>query len=94
MVAHGTLTIEKCCALEHFNSHHSRDEEGRFVVPLPNRSTEMKLAESRTQAVCRFLSFERSIHSEGVFPEVQKVVQEYFDRHHAERVPSQDLDKP
>ena len=29
-----------------------------------------------------------------MFPEVQKVVQEYFDRQHAERVPPQDLDKP
>ena len=76
--------MEEQCALEHFYSHHSRDEEGRFVVPLPKRSMEVKLGESRSQAVRRFLSFERSVHSKSLFPEVQKVVQEHFDQHHTE----------
>ena len=40
------------------------------------------------------LSFERSIHSKGVFPEVQEVVQEYLDQKHAEEVPLEDLEKP
>ena len=93
-VANCTLTVEEWCALEHFNSHHSHDDEGRFVVPLPKRSMETKLGESRSQTVRRFLSFERSIHSKGVFPEVQKVVQEYFDQQHAEEVPPEDLNKP
>ena len=55
---------------------------------------ETKLGESWSQAVCRFLSFERSIHSKGVFPKVQKVVQGYFDKQHAEKVPQEDLEKP
>ena len=93
VVVNFTLTREERCAPEHFNSHHSRNNDGRFVVPLPKRSMEAKLGESRTQAVHRFLSFERSIHSKGVFPEVQKVVHEYFDQQHAERVPSKDLEK-
>ena len=93
VVVNCTLTMEERCALKHFNSHHSRHNDGRFVVPLPKRSMEAKLGESRTQAVHRFLSFERSIHSKGVFPEVQKVMHEYFDRQHAERVSLKDLEK-
>ena len=88
-----TLTMEERCPLEHFNSLHSRDNDGRFVVSLPKRSTEAKLGELCTQAVHRFLSFERFINSKGVFPEVQKVMHEYFDQQHAERVPSKDLEK-
>ena len=93
-VANCTLTPEERYALDHFNSYHSHDIDGRFVVSLPKRSMETKLGESRSQAVRRFLSFERSIHSKGVFPEVQKVVQEYFDQQHAEEVPQEDLEKP
>ena len=52
-VANCTLSVEERCALEHFYSHHSRNEEGRFVVPLPKHSMELKLGESRSQAVHR-----------------------------------------
>ena len=90
-VANCTLTLEERCALDHFNSHHSCDIDGRFVVPLPKLSMETKLSESRSQAVRRCLSFERSVHPKGVFPEVQKVVQEYFDQQHAEEVPQEDF---
>ena len=31
-VANYTLLVQKQCALEHFYSHHSRNEEERFVV--------------------------------------------------------------
>ena len=93
-ISNCSLTIEEQCALEHFNSHHSRNEEGRFVISLPKRPIETKLGESHSQSVHRFLSFERSIHAKGLFPEVQKVMQEYFDLQHAEEVPPEDLDKP
>ena len=89
-----TLTIEERCALDHFNVHHTRDECGRFIVPLPKRTMTTKIGESRSQAVRRFLSFERSIHAKGVSREVQGVVQEYFDKQHAEEVPPEDLGKP
>ena len=79
MIANCTLTLEERSTLEHFNLHYSRDEDGRFIVPLPKHSMEAKLGESRSQAVRRFLSFERSFHSKGVFPEVQEVVQQYLD---------------
>ena len=94
MVTNCTLTVEERCALEHFNLYHSRDVEGRFVVPLPKRSMETNLGELCSQTARRFLSFERSVHSKGVFPGVQKVMQEYFDQQHAEEVPPEDLNKP
>ncbi len=40
------------------------------------------------------MSFERSTHAKGVFPEVQDVMQEYFDEGHDEEVPPVDLEKP
>ena len=92
-IANCELSLEERDALEHFHSTHSRDDQGRFIVPLPKRSVKTKLGESRSQAVRRFLSFERSVHSKGQFPEVQKVMQEYFDQQHAEEVPPEDLEK-
>ena len=55
---------------------------------------EAKIDESCSQAVCRFVSFERSIHFKGVFLEVQEVVQEYLDKKHDKEVPPEDLEKP
>lgn len=92
-VANCELSIEERVALKHFHSSLLRDDQGRFVVPLPKRPTEAKLGESRSQAVRRFVSFERSIHAKGLFPEIQKVMQEYLDQQHAERVPPEDIEK-
>ena len=47
IIANCTLTPEEQCALDHFNSHHSRDKEGRFIVPLPKHHMETKLGESQ-----------------------------------------------
>ena len=54
----------------------------------------MELGDSRAQAVRRFLSFERMMHSKGLFEEVEKVVDEYFENKHAEPVAEADLMKP
>ena len=48
-----------------FDALDSRDSEERFMVPLPKKPTSMELGESRAQAVRRFLSFERMMHSKG-----------------------------
>lgn len=50
-MAHCTLTLEERHVLEHFKSHHFRDEKGRFIVPLPKRLMKTKLGESRSQSV-------------------------------------------
>ena len=50
--------------------------------------------QSRSQAVRRFLTMERSLHSRKQFSEFAAVVEEYFTLGHAEQVPSADLQKP
>jgi len=80
--------------VQHFREHHSRNGEGRFVVPLPKNPLLKPLGESRTQAVRRFLSLERSLNSKHQFAEFAAVMEEYVKLGHAEVVPSVDLLKP
>ena len=51
IVANCTLTPEERCALDHFNSYHSRDKERRFIVPLPKYHMETKFGKSQSQVV-------------------------------------------
>ncbi len=54
----------------------------------------MKHFETKHIRVRRYIQFERSLHSKGLFSEVKAVIDEYFDMGHAEPVPESDLDKP
>jgi hypothetical protein len=81
-------------ALQHFKISHSRQPNGRFVVPLPKKENAKQLGESRSHALRRFLSLERSLHYKGQFEKFGEVIQEYFDLGHAEIVPTEDLTKP
>ena len=92
-MAHDALTPDERLALDHFNTQYSRMSNGRFVVPLPKKPGAQPLSESRSQAVRRFLSFERSLHSKGHFHEFEAVIDEYFQAGHAEQVPAVDLEK-
>ena len=85
---------EERVVVEQFKATHHRAADGMFVVPLPRKQDAMPLGESRSQAVRRFLSLERALHSKGQFKEVHDVIQEYFDLGHAEPVPVPALDKP
>ena len=69
-------------------TQHSGLSDGRFIVPLPKKPGALLLSESRSQAVRRFLSFERSLHSKGHFGEFGAGIDG-----HAEQVPASDLDK-
>ena len=89
-----SLTPEEKYVVDHFKDNHSRDEEGRFVVPLPRKAASPPLGESRTQAVNRFLTLERSLKFKGKVPEFNDAIQEYFTSGHAEEVSKQDLSKP
>ena len=89
-----TMTPEERTALQHFRAHHSHLADGRFIVPLPRKPSISPLGESRSQAVRRFLSFERSLHAKGQFKEFEAVMDEYFEKGHAEEVPEADLKKP
>lgn len=88
------LTPDESAAVTHFEKRHTRLENGRFLVPLPKKAERKPLGESRSQAVRRFLAFERSLHSRGLFPEFKAVIEEYFTMDHAEPVPAVDLEKP
>ena len=70
-----------------YKDNHSRSTEGRFIVPLPKKPDAKPLGESRAQAVQRFHSLERVLHSRGLFGEVETVMEEYFQMGHAEVVP-------
>ena len=80
--------------VRHFESNHTRSKEGRFIVPLPKKPNERPIGESRSQAVKRFLSLERSLNQKGCFQEFNTVMQEYLDLKHGEAVPIPDLEKP
>lgn len=83
-------SLEERMVIQHFEAHHRRSDSGRFVAPLPKKPNPSPLGESRSQAVCRFFSFERSLHTS---PEFKAVLEEYFDMGHAEVVPEVDLQK-
>ena len=82
-------SAEERAVVRHFESNHTRTKEGRFIIPLPKDPNAKPLGESRSQAVRRFLSLERSLNQKGCFQEFDTVMQEYFDFGHAEAVPTQ-----
>ena len=87
------LSLEEKSVVQHFESSYSRDECGRFIVPLPRKSGVVALGESRTQAEERFVRLERSLRKKGAFQEFAEVLLEYFQMQHAEPVPADDLDR-
>ena len=89
-----TLSLEERTVMHHFRDHHSRSGSGRFVVPLPRKADARPIGESRSQAVRRFLSLERSLRAKNQFDKFETVMKEYVDLGHAEPVPPSDLEKP
>lgn len=87
------LTPDEKAVMDHFKNHHVRLEDGRFVVPLPRKRGVAPLGESLSQAVRRFISFERTLRMKGQFAEFKAVIDEYFESRHAEPVPENDLQK-
>ena len=87
------LSQEERAVVQHFETNHRRTQSGRFVVPLAKNPHAPPLGESRAQAVRRFHSLERSLHSKNEFSAFNDVMQEYFDMCHAEPVPLTDLEK-
>ncbi len=83
------FSMEEHAVVQYFETNH-RTPSGRFVVPLPKKQA---IGESRSQAVRRFISLEKSLTYKGRFQEFDTVMQEYLDLGHAERVPSEDMEK-
>ena len=66
-------------------------ENRRYRASLPWKPDAPALGDSRSQALSRFISNERSILRRGIWKEFQAVVQSYLDLGHAEPVPSAEL---
>ena len=64
------------------------------MVPLPKKHDVKPIGESRSQAVCRFLSLERTLRAKNQFDKFGEVMKEYFDLGHAELVPPEELNLP
>lgn len=75
---------EKRCVVKHFKKNHSHFTQGRFIVPLPKNIEAYALGQSRSSAMKRFHSLERSLQAQGQFHELSKVVNEHFEKGHAE----------
>ena len=88
------LSRDEKYVVDHFRDNHYHDETGRFVVPLPKKSSTGPLGESRSQAVRRFHTLERSLRAKGQFAEFAETIDEYFQKNHAELVPTADLERP
>ena len=80
------LSAEERYVVKHFQENHTRDIDGRFVVPLPRKLHASPLGESRSTAVRRFLSLERSLRAREQFDQFEECIQEYFKMGHAEEV--------
>ena len=84
---------EKTCD-KHFQETTYRDVNGRYVVRLPLKGN-CNLGESRSQAVQRLLQIERRFTRQPKMKEEYvKVIEEYFDLSHAEKVPDKELHSP
>ena len=85
------LSIEEKTMQQHFDTAHTRDEKGRYIVPLPRKENVVPLGDSRALAKRRFLSLECSLRANDISHEFAEAVCEYFDSSHAETVPECDL---
>ena len=88
------LSMKERMVVQHFEANHSRSHDGRFIVPLPQDPSAKPIGKSRSQAVRRFLSLERSLTSKGSLKGFDDVMQEYFHLGHAEEIPKSAMEKP
>ncbi|UYV60184.1 hypothetical protein LAZ67_1000270 [Cordylochernes scorpioides] len=77
----------------HFVETHGRDSTGRYVVQLPFRN-ECHLGESRSNAIKRLCSLERSlIPRPEVYDQYRSFIGEYLELGHMSLVPKEDIIK-
>ena len=67
---------------------------GRYTVTLPRKEQDLTLGESRSQAVKRFCSYERSLQQKGQAQKLREGIQEYLDLGHAQLVTADELQTP
>ena len=81
-------------AVNHYLDHYHRLLDGRYSVKLPRKDPTPTLGESRSQALKRYLQNERSLKKRNQLEPFEKVLDEYEELDHAEKVPAADLEKP
>ncbi len=85
---------EESAVVKHFHDNHRKNEDGRFVVPLPKILKQNHLVnQDHLLYADSSLSLERSLHSKDQFEEFAAVMSECMDLKHAELVPVTDLHK-
>ena len=67
---------------------------GKYMVSLPRKEEAPELGDSRSQALQRFKSNERSLLHKGTWDKFQAVIQEYLDLGHAQPVSKEELTAP
>ncbi len=80
-------TPEEESALEQFDSHLTRESDGRYSVKLPRVDNPPQLGNSRRMANSRFLSNERSLLRKGKLEAFNAELSNYFSLDHAEVIP-------
>ena len=63
-------------------------------MTLPRKEQDLTLGESRSQAVKRFCSYERSLQQKGQAQKFREGIQEYLDLGHAQLVTADELQTP
>ena len=88
------LSLDERTMVEHFHSSHSRDHNGRYIVPLLMKTDVTPLGESRSLAVRRFKALERLLRAKSQYDEFTVAMREYFEMGHTEPVPTSELKRP
>ena len=88
------VSLEEQAVVDHFNSNHRRDKEGRFIVPLPMKEDAEALGESKSMAVRRLHCSNGRCDYGGKLNSFVEVIDEYLELGHAEPVLPEYLDIP
>ncbi|CAL8112164.1 unnamed protein product [Orchesella dallaii] len=71
-----------------FTQHVTRNNEGRYIVPIPFNGKQTQLGSSRSTAVRRFLQVERRLNrNEDYHKQYTEFMNEYLSLGHMERIP-------
>ena len=87
------LSSEEQTVITHFERNQSKDETGRFIVPLPMKNDVTPFGKFRLLAVKQFKALEYSLKVRSCSNEFADAVHAYFDMGHVELVPVAYLSK-
>lgn len=88
------LTAEERKCEEIYLSNYKRSAEGRYIVKLPMKGSVEEIGNTREIALKRFQLLERRLEKRPTFKEEYKrVLEEYMQLNHMERVPEEDKKK-